>query len=240
MVRCIRAIMAVASSPHFSRCYAMENHGHKLVCIGVSTSLAQPRPADSLIFRQWVGTNYERAQEVAGRFRRVPVSQKIRELRVMLTHRQAREGMGMVTGWRLTDADRWCMTYDSRRPVRQGQVENAACRCVDTCAQSTVWPAWPRRSSRPADRSPMSVTEVHDVDGLLRVEDLVVEVIPAPAEKQTADITEELARRATSRLGYVLDQRQGTINFVREQVSGRRPVAAPPQQCGFDLRNGNW
>jgi YgiT-type zinc finger domain-containing protein len=85
----------------------------------------------------------------------------------------------------------------------------------------------------------MSVTEVHDVDGLLCVEHLVVEVIPAPAEKQTADMTEELARRATSRLGYVLDQRQGAINFVREQVSGRRPVVAPPQQCGFDLRNGN-
>ena len=53
----------------------------------------------------------------------------------------------------------------------------------------------------------MSVTEVHDVDGLLCVENLVVEVIPAPAEKQTADIAEELARRTTSHLAYVLDQR---------------------------------
>src|SRR5262249_1335758 len=104
MVRCIRAIMAVASSPHFSRCYAMENHGHKPVCIGVSTSLAQPRPADSLIFRQWVGTNYERTQEVARRFRRVAVSRKFRGLRVPLTHRQESAGTGMVTGWRLTDA----------------------------------------------------------------------------------------------------------------------------------------
>jgi hypothetical protein len=84
----------------------------------------------------------------------------------------------------------------------------------------------------------VSVTEVHDVDGLSCFEGLIVEVIPAPREKQTADITEELARRATSRLGYVLDQRQGAINFVREQVSGRRPVAAPPQECGFDLGNG--
>jgi hypothetical protein len=73
----------------------------------------------------------------------------------------------------------------------------------------------------------MSVTEVHDVDGLPCFEDLIVEVIPAPAEKETANIAEELARRATSRLGYVLDQRQGAINFVREQASGRRPVAAP-------------
>ena len=54
----------------------------------------------------------------------------------------------------------------------------------------------------------MSVTEVHDVDGLPCFEDLIVEVIPAPAEKETANIAEELARRATSRLGYVLDQRQ--------------------------------
>ena len=55
--------------------------------------------ADALIFRQWVGTNYERPQEVAGRFRRVAVSQNIRELRVALIHRQVPAGTGMVTGW---------------------------------------------------------------------------------------------------------------------------------------------
>jgi hypothetical protein len=49
------------------------------------------------------------------------------------------------------------------------------------------------------------VAEVHDVDGVLRVEHLVVEVIPTPREEQTADITEELARRTTPSLGYVLD-----------------------------------
>jgi hypothetical protein len=31
----------------------------------------------------------------------------------------------------------------------------------------------------------------------------------------------------------------GAINFVRAQVSGCRPIAAPPQQCGVDLRNGD-
>ena len=49
------------------------------------------------------------------------------------------------------------------------------------------------------------MAEVHDVDGVLRVEYLVVEVIPTPREEQTADITEELARRTTPGLGYVLD-----------------------------------
>jgi hypothetical protein len=44
-------------------------------------------------------TDYERTQEVAKRFRRVAVSRKIRELRVMLHHRQAPAGTGMVTGW---------------------------------------------------------------------------------------------------------------------------------------------
>src|SRR5262249_20402327 len=68
-------------------------------CIAVSNWPALPRPADSLIFRQWVETNYERTQEVAGRFRRVAVSRKIRELPVVLIHQQARAGMGMVTGW---------------------------------------------------------------------------------------------------------------------------------------------
>jgi len=66
---------------------------------------------DSLIFRHRVGTNYERTQEVAGRFRRVAVSRKIRGLRVPLTHRQARAGTGMVTGWRLTDAQSRTVTY---------------------------------------------------------------------------------------------------------------------------------
>src|SRR5262245_31385334 len=42
---------------------------------------------------------YERTQEVAGRFRRVAMSRKIRGLRVPLTHRQAPAGMGMVTEW---------------------------------------------------------------------------------------------------------------------------------------------
>jgi hypothetical protein len=69
------------------------------------------------------------------------------------------------------------------------------------------------RGGEPSARSPADhagppqarVTEVHDVDGVLRVEYLVVEVIPAPPEEQTADITEELARRATPSLGYALD-----------------------------------
>src|SRR5262249_25583860 len=56
-------------------------------------------------------TDYERTQEVARRFGRVPVSQKIQELRVVLTHRQASAGTGMVTGWRLTDARTETMTY---------------------------------------------------------------------------------------------------------------------------------
>jgi len=64
-------------------------------------------------------------------------------------------------------------------------------------------------------------------------------VIPAPAEKQTADITEELARRATPSLGYVLDQLQRPIDRVRKQAPSRPPVAVPPHQCGFDLCVGN-
>jgi len=56
-------------------------------------------------------TDYERTQEVAGRFRRVAVPREIRELRVPLTHRQAPAGIGMVTGWRLTDAQSRTVTY---------------------------------------------------------------------------------------------------------------------------------
>jgi hypothetical protein len=97
----------------------------------------------------------------------------------------------------------------------------------------------PQGSSRLGDRSSASVTEVHDVDGVLRLEDLVVKVIAAPPEEQAADVTEERTRRAAPRLGYVLDQRQGTINFVRKQASGRWSVATPPQQRGFDLCIGN-
>jgi len=79
--------------------------GSQLLLIAPTDSLGwYPDRGDPLIFRQWVGTNYERTQEVPGRFRRVPVSQKIRQLRIVLTHRQASAGTGMVTGWRLTDA----------------------------------------------------------------------------------------------------------------------------------------
>jgi hypothetical protein len=81
--------------------------GSQLLLIVPSDSLVwYPDRDDPLIFPQWVGTNYERTQEVAGRFRRVAVSRKIRDLRVALIHEQASAGMGMVTGWRLTDADR--------------------------------------------------------------------------------------------------------------------------------------
>jgi hypothetical protein len=63
----------------------------------------------------------------------------------------------------------------------------------------------PQGSSRLGYRSSASGTKVHDVDRVLRVEDLVVKVIPAPPQEQTADVAEERARCATPRLGYVLD-----------------------------------
>jgi len=56
-------------------------------------------------------TDYERTQEVAGRFRRVAVAGKIRGLRVPLIHQQAAAAMGMVTGWRLTDGLGETVTY---------------------------------------------------------------------------------------------------------------------------------
>ena len=62
------------------------------------------------------------------------------------------------------------------------------------CGQSTFPRRCPQGSPPLGDRSSASVTEVHDVDGALRVEDPVVKVIPAPPEEQTADVTEERAR----------------------------------------------
>src|SRR5262249_10523981 len=74
--------------------------GSQLLLIAPSDSLGwYPDRGDPLIFPQWVGTNYERTQEVAGGFRRVAVSRKIQGLCVPLTHRQAPAGTGMVTGW---------------------------------------------------------------------------------------------------------------------------------------------
>ena len=86
--------------------------GSQLLLIAPTDSLGwYPDRGDPLIFRQWVGTNYESTQEVAGRFRRVSVSREIRELRVALTHRQAPAGTRVVTGWRLTDAQSRTVTY---------------------------------------------------------------------------------------------------------------------------------
>ena len=62
--------------------------------LAYGTEILEP-PAE----KNWRPTDYERTQEVAGRFRRVVVSRKIRELRVALIHRHASVGTGMVTGW---------------------------------------------------------------------------------------------------------------------------------------------
>jgi len=60
------------------------------------------------------------------------------------------------------------------RSIR-GQPKNAACKRARTLTWSVHGVArLATASSRPADRSPMSVTEVHDVDSLLYVENLVV------------------------------------------------------------------
>ena len=71
---------------------------------------------ESLVHRPWRYATYdlliaESTQEVAGRFRRVAVSWKIQGLCVPLTHQQAPAGIGMVTGWRLTDAQSTTVTY---------------------------------------------------------------------------------------------------------------------------------
>jgi hypothetical protein len=63
----------------------------------------------------------------------------------------------------------------------------------DEMRQVYVATRCPQASLSLSDRSSASVTEVHDVDGALRVEDPVVKVIPRP-EEQTADVTEERAR----------------------------------------------
>jgi hypothetical protein len=101
---------------------------------------------------------------------------------------------------------------------------------VETVADG-AWTGSPRST----DRAPACVAKVDDVDGVLRVENLVVEVIPAPPEEQATDITKERARRPTASLGNVLDQLQRPIDLVRKQAPGGWPVAAPPQECGFDL-----
>ena len=109
LLRGVRDIIGLAGSSHFSRCYAMENHDRHSAWIAVSNLLAL-RALCRLTDFPSVRRN-ERTQEVAGRFRRVAVARKIRELRVALTHRQAPEGIGMVTGWRLTDAQSRTVTY---------------------------------------------------------------------------------------------------------------------------------
>jgi hypothetical protein len=93
--------------------YVRDGESTSQLCVhrGERFARVTPRLDDSLIFGQWVRTNYERTQEGAGTFRRVPVSRKIQELRVALIHQPAPAGMGMVTGWRLTDAEPMAVTY---------------------------------------------------------------------------------------------------------------------------------
>src|SRR5262245_5932974 len=106
MLPCVRGIIADARSPHSADATRCRIRIATPVDRAERFARVLPDRGDPLIFPQWVGTNYERTQEVAGRFRRVAVSRKIRELRFPLTHQQAPAGIGMVTGWRLTDADR--------------------------------------------------------------------------------------------------------------------------------------
>src|SRR5262245_26380114 len=165
MLRGVRDIIGLAGSSHFSRCYAMENHDRHSAWIAVSNLLAL-RALCRLTDFPSVRRNELRKD--AGGCREVPAGARISENSGVTRHAHPSAGTGRHGHGDWMETDRCgSVVHDLLIPDARsvsGQVENAACKCVDTCDQSTVWPAWPRRSSRPADRSPMSVTEVHDVD----------------------------------------------------------------------------
>src|SRR5215475_13646885 len=115
MLACVRGIIADARSPHSADATRCRIRIATPVDRTDRFARVVPRPRRPTDFLSVGQKNYERTQEVAGRFRRVALSRKIRELRVALIHRQAPAGTGMVTGWRLTDTQLRQVTYEFPR-----------------------------------------------------------------------------------------------------------------------------